>query len=98
MKRATVGVFCIAIIAASFTVSIGAIYALALPKGPGWGVHAPLFLGIMIATSLGGYVGYRVPRTEKPLTKVGFGFAYAAVVAVLVSYLSLLIILNTRGS
>lgn len=89
------------IIVAIFGVSIGAVYAYVLPKffpGPGWGTHLPLYLGIIIATTIGGYIGYRVPATDKLWIKVSFGFCYASVVAALVSYLSLFIILNTRGS
>jgi hypothetical protein len=101
MRRATFGVLWGVIVAAIFGLSIGAVYATVLPRffpGPGWGTHAPLFLGIMIASLIGGYIGYRVPTTEKLSTKVCFGFCYAAVVVGLVSYLSLFIILNTRGS
>src|SRR4051794_18599878 len=99
MRRAIVGVLCVVISAAIFGFSIGAAYALVLPKffqGPGWGTLAPLLLGIMIATLIGGYIGYRLPITAKPSTKVGCGFCYAAAAAGLVSYLSFFIILNTR--
>jgi hypothetical protein len=89
------------IIVAFFSASIGAVYVYVLPKffpGPGWGTYLPLILGIIIATLIGGYIGFRVPATDKLSIKVSFGFCYAAVVACLVSYLSLFIILNTRGS
>jgi len=101
MKRAVVGVLYVVLVAAIFGLSIGAIYALVLPKffqGPGRGMLAPLFVGIIIATLIGGYVGYRVPTTGRPSTKIGVGFCYAAAVAGIVSYLSIFIILNTRGS
>jgi uncharacterized membrane protein len=101
VKRALLGVLCVVIVAVTFDSSIGVVYALFLPKiypATGWGTHAPFLFGIMIATVIGGYIGYRVPATEKPLTKVGVGFCYAAAVAGLVSYLSIFIILNTRGS
>jgi hypothetical protein len=87
-------------IAVVFGVTIGAIYALVLPAffpGPGWGTYLPLQLGIVIAALIGGYIGYRVPTASSLWAKIGCGFCYAAVVAILVSFLSLLIIVNTRG-
>ena len=101
MKKAALGALWALIVVAIFGVSIGAIYAVVLPRffpGPGWGTHAPLIGGITIATLIGGYIGYRVPVTGKLLVKISVGVGYAVVVASLVSYVSLFIILNTRGS
>ena len=84
-----------------FGVSIGATYALVLPRffpGPGWGTFSPLSWGIAIATLICGYIGYRVSATARLSVKIGLGFCYAAVTTILVSYLSLFIILNTLGS
>jgi len=53
---------------------------------------------ISVATLIGGYIGYRVRATGKLLVKISLGICYAFVVASLVSYLSLFIILNMRGS
>jgi hypothetical protein len=84
-----------------FGVSIGAIYALVLPRffpGPGWGTYWPLIVGITIATLIGGCIGYRVLRAERLVVKMAVGFCYGCVTVILVSYLSLVIILNSRGS
>lgn len=100
MKKAFVSVLSALAVVVIFGVSIGAIYVLVLPRffpGPGWGTYSPLILGILVATLLGGYVGYRTPTTEKLPVKIKFGFCYAAVTAALVSYLSLFIIVNIRG-
>ena len=87
------------IVASTFGVAIGAVYAIVLPRFfPGWRTPAPWLLGIFFATLIGAYIGYRVPETEKRSTKIGFGLGYAVAVAGLVSYLSLFVILNNRGS
>ena len=101
MRRVVLAALLALIVVAVFGVSIGGVYAYVLPRffpGPGWGSHLPLFLGIIIATLIGAYIGYRVPATDKLPIKVCSGFCYAVVVAALVSYLSLFIILNTRAS
>jgi hypothetical protein len=101
MKKAVSAILWALIVVAIFGASIGAVYAFVLPKffpGPGWGTYSPLILGIIVATLIGGYIGYRVPATDKLSIKVSCGFCYAAAVAGLVSYVSLFIILNTRGS
>ena len=91
----------ILIVVVVFGVTIGAIYALVLPAfypRPGWGTYLPLQLGIVFAALIGGYIGYHVPTANKLPVKIILCFCYAAVVAILVSFLSLFIILNTRGS
>jgi hypothetical protein len=101
MKQVAFGALWALLVVAIFGVSIGAIYAVVLPRffpGPGWGTHLPLILGILVATLIGGYIGYRVPATGKLPVKISVGVCYAVVVAGLVSYVSLFIILNTRGS
>lgn len=89
------------IVATIFGASIGAVYGLVLPKsfpGPGWGTFSPLVLGIIAAALIGGYIGYRVPATDKLSIKVGCGLGYAVAVAAFVFELSMVITLNTRGS
>lgn len=84
-----------------FGASIGAIYVFVLPRifpGPGWGTDSPLVWGIAIATLIGGCIGYRIATTERLLIKISLALCSAVVTAILVSYLSLFIILNTRGS
>ena len=101
MKKVAFGALWALIDAAIFGVSIGTVYAFVLPRffpGSGWGTYSPLIAGIIIATLIGGYIGYRVPATDKLRVKISLGLCYAAVVASLVSYLSLFIIVNTRGS
>jgi hypothetical protein len=102
VKRALLRVVCIVEVAAIFGFLIGALFALVLPKffqGPGWGTLAPLIAGIIMATLIGGYIGYRVPTTGRPSIRIGIGLCYAAAGAAgIVSYLSIFIILNTHGS
>ena len=101
MKKAAFGALWALFVIVIFGVSIGAIYALVLPRffpGLGWGTYSPLIGGIAIATLIGGYIGYRVPATGKLPVKISVGVGYAVVVASLVSYVSLFIIHNTRGS
>jgi hypothetical protein len=101
MKKAAFGALWALLVVAVFGVSIGAVYALVLPRlfpGPGGGTASPLIVGIVIATLIGGYIGYRVTLSDKLSDKMSLGICYALVVAGLVTYLSLFIILNTRGS
>jgi uncharacterized membrane protein YedE/YeeE len=95
MKRIFVSFLWCAIAAAVFGAVTGAVYAFALPKlvaGP------PLFVGILLAASAGGFIGYRTPRVEKLSERLSFGLLYGVVAAFMSFYLSMFIILNTRGS
>ena len=88
------------IVVGVFGVTIGAVYAVVLPNffpGHGWGTYLPLQLGIAVASLIGGYMGYRVQPAGKLWEKISLGFCFATVVAILVSFLSLLIIVNPRG-
>ena len=101
MRRVMFALLLALIVVVIFGFSIGAVYVYVLPRffpGHLWGTYLPLILGIIIATSIGGYIGYRVPTRDKLSIKVCSGLCYAVVVAALVSCLSLFIILNTRGS
>lgn len=101
MRRVMFALLLALIVVVVFGASIGAVYVYVLPKffpGPGWGAYWPLFLGIIIATLIGGYIGYRVPATDKLSIQVWSGLCYAVVVGCLVSYASMVIILSTRGS
>ena len=100
-KKIIFSVLLALIVAAVVASSIGAVYVFVLPKffpGPEWGTYSPLILGIILAALIGGYIGYRVPSIGRLSVKISLGFCYAAVVFTLISYLSLFIILNTRGS
>lgn len=86
-------------VAALFGIMIGIVYAFVLPAlFPGFRTSWILNLGVLVATLIGGYIGYHVPTANTPLVKIILGFLYAAVTAILVYFLSLFIILNTRGS
>lgn len=101
MKKIIFSVLLALIVVAIFATTIGVVYVFVLPKffpAPGWGMHSPLILGIILATLIGGYIGYRVPSIDRLSVKISLGFCYAVVVFTLVSYLSLFIIVNTRGS
>lgn len=82
-----------------FTVLIGGAYGIVIPLAfPDYKTYSILIIGIAVAALMGGYIGYQIPASNTLLVKIGFGFCYAAVVAILVLLLSLLIILNVRGS
>jgi hypothetical protein len=87
------------IVAVMFGVLIGVVYAFVLPAAfPGYKAGWILNLGVLVATLIGGYIGYRVPNANIFLVRIILGFCYAAVMAILVYFVSLYIILNTRGS
>jgi len=86
-------------IIAIFTVLIGFIYGAIIPQFfPNYKTYLILVLGIAIAATIGGRIGYQAPATNKILIKVVFCFCYAIVIATLILLLSLFIILNIRGS
>ena len=86
-------------VAAIFGIVIGIVYAFVIPAlFPGFRTSWILDLGDLVATLIGGYIGYHVPSANTPLAKIILGFSYAAVTAILVYFLSLFIILNARGS
>jgi hypothetical protein len=87
------------IVVVIFVASISGLYAFVVPRFiPGWTGSWPLVLGVAAATLAGGYIGYIAPAADKRSVRLSSGFFYAIVVAGLVSWISLFIILNTRGS
>jgi hypothetical protein len=94
--RSEISVLIVAII---FGVLTGVVYTLVTPAfftvyDSGW----VLDLGVLVATLIGGYIGYHVPTATKFLVRILLGICYASVMAILVLFLSLSIIVNTRGS
>jgi hypothetical protein len=86
-------------VAAIFSTLIGVTYAFFIPAffpnyRAGWILH----LGVLLATSIAGYIGFHESTAGKLPVRIILGFCYAAVIAILVYFLSLLIILNVRGS
>ncbi|MFA7242088.1 MAG: hypothetical protein WC091_18390 [Sulfuricellaceae bacterium] len=99
MSVTTVSVISALKVVAIFTVLIGGAYGIVIPLFiPGYKTYSILIAGIAIAALIGGYIGYQVPVADTLFIKIGFSFCYAIVVAILVLLLSLLIILNVRGS
>jgi hypothetical protein len=92
------------VVAAIFGTLTSVVYGFVLPRffpGPSLGAYLPLVLivGVVIASLVGGYVGYRGPMAERTMDgRLGIGFRFAAITAVLTLFLSLFLILNTRGS
>ena len=87
------------VVAAVFGSLIGVAYAFVLPAFfRGYATEWIGRLGVLIATLVGGYIGYHVPTANKLPVKIILGLCDAGVTAILVCFLSLFIILNTRGS
>jgi hypothetical protein len=87
------------VVAIIFSVLTGAVYAFVAPAlltvyESGW----ILYLGVLVATLIGGYIGYHVPTATTFLGRIILGFCYASVMAILVFFLTLFIIVNTRSS
>ena len=57
-----------------------------------------LGVGVLLASLIGGYIGYRAPAAETKPAKVRIDSRYATLAAVLTLILSLFVILNTHGS
>jgi hypothetical protein len=84
---------------ATFGASTGAVYALFLPAFfPDYRTSWILILGILIPTTICGCLGYHAPKAGTTVVRSSVGLCYACVAAILVSFLSLFIILNIRGS
>ncbi len=82
-----------------FTALIGGMYGLVIPAFfADYKTYSILTIGIGTAALFGGYIGYQILTDGTLLSKIGIGIGCATVVAILVTFLSLLIILNVRGS
>ncbi|MGH9773271.1 MAG: hypothetical protein ACRD4Q_16505 [Candidatus Acidiferrales bacterium] len=101
MRRIAFSVLWVLIAVVVFGVLNGAVYVkYFLPPGfreATYWTYLPLMVSISFAAAIGGCVGYRVPATGKLPVKISLGLCYAVVVAILVLYLSMLIIVNVRG-
>jgi uncharacterized membrane protein (DUF441 family) len=85
-------------VAVLFSSATGSTYAFLLPAFfAGYKAGWILVMGVLVAALLGGYIGYRNADGDSLPAKIGVSIAYGAVEVVLVTFLSLLIILNTRG-
>lgn len=85
-------------VVAVFTAVIGGVYGFVIPAFfPDYKTYSILMIGVGVAALFGGYIGYQIP-SDGWGAKLGIGFCCASVVAISVVFLSLLIILNVRGS
>ena len=99
MSVTTTSIFSLIKIVGIFTALISVVYVLVIPMFfANYKTYSILIAGIASAGLYGGYIGYQIPTTNTLLARFGFSFCFAAVVAILVAFLSLLIILNVRGS
>ena len=86
-------------VAAIFGIVIGVVYAFFLPAFfPGYRTGWILNLGVLLATAIGGYIGFYTSPVSATPVRITLGFCYASVMAIIVYFLSLFIILNVRGS
>ena len=82
-----------------FTAVIGGLYGFVIPVFfPDYKTYSILIIGIGVSSLFGGHIGYQLLSTDVWWTKAFASLLSAIVVAVLVASLSLLIILNVRGS
>ena len=87
------------VVAAIFSILIGVVYVFFLPAFfPGYKAGWILHLGVLLAILIGGYIGFHVSTARAFPVRMILGFCYAAVMAILVYFLSLFFILNVRGS
>jgi len=86
------------IVVVVFGVLTGSAYAFLLPAlFPGYRTYLILIFGVFSASLVGGYIGFRGADGGVLRFRIGVSVAYAALVALLVTYLSLFIIVNIRG-
>jgi hypothetical protein len=92
------GRICMLAVAVLFGSATGSAYAFLLPAFfIGYKTAWILVTGVLVAALLGGYIGYRNAGGDSLSAKIGVSIAFGAVEVVLVTFLSLLIIVNTRG-
>lgn len=90
-------------IAAIFSILIDVVYGIILPRlspATSRGAHLVpvLGVGVLIASLIGGWVGYHDPTAGTLRSKMRIGRIFAVIVASLTLLLSLYLILNTYGS
>jgi hypothetical protein len=85
-------------VVAAFGTLTGSAYAFLFPAlFPGYRTSWILILGVLTASLFGGYIGFRSANGVRLPGKIGVSVAFAALVALLVTFLSLFITLNIRG-
>lgn len=87
-------------VAAIFSTLTGLVVPRFFP-GTSFGPYSELDLSVgdVMASLVGGYVGYRGPMAGRTThSKLGIGFRSAVITAALTLFLSLFLILNTHGS
>ena len=95
----TNNILSLATVVVVFTALIGGVYGFVIPAFfADYKTYSILIIGVGTAALFGGYIGYQVLTDGTLLSKIGIGIGCATVVAILVTFLSLLIILNVRGS
>lgn len=98
MNTTAVRVLSVLLVAVMFGVLIGVTYAFFLPAFfPGYKTMWIGVLGVLMATSTAGYIGYHVPRDKMLLVRISASFGFAALAAPLVIILSWFIVANIRG-
>lgn len=81
------------------TVLIGGIYGFVIPTFfPDYRTYLILIFGTGASALIGGLIGYHFPIADTLLAKICLGFCSAILIAILVAFLSLLVIVNVRGS
>src|SRR6266498_5008251 len=102
MRMTVFRIISVLAVAVIFSILIGVVFAFVQPHffpGPYGPYLAPVLgLGVLMAALIGGYVGYRDPAADAVRGKVRIDLRFAVVVGALTLYLSMLFILNTRGS
>lgn len=84
---------------AVFTTVIGGVYGFVIPAFfPDYKTYSILIIGVGTVALIAGYIGYQILTDGALLSKIVLGICCATVVAILVAFLSLLIILNVSGS
>jgi hypothetical protein len=92
-------VISILIIVVVFIILISSTYGFVIPTF--WADYKTptiLIVGVAIAAIFGGYICYQIPYDDTLFVKISYGLFGAAVVAVLVFFISLAVIIKIRGS
>ncbi|MGD0786767.1 MAG: hypothetical protein ABR898_02200 [Terracidiphilus sp.] len=92
----------ILIVIVAFGILIGVLYAVyVLPPfyyGATYLTCLPLVAGVSIAAMIGGLIGYRLMGGKQLRDRIQIGVVIAIIVACFVLYLSVVIVLNVRGT
>ncbi len=86
-------------IVAVFVALISGVYCLLIPSAfPDYKSYLPLIAGAGMAALISGYVVYRARIESEILNRIMLSLGSASVVAGVVFFLSLLVVVNVRGS